>query len=75
MGLALAQVLTAFHACRSLGFICHRALANLCGFTLMLYHESLKDHAKALVVNHGGYWRSSDAEAFAGILQCGCWSH
>ena len=44
-------------------FVCHRALANHCGFTLMLYHESSRDYAKASVANLGRYWPSSDGEA------------
>ena len=62
-GLALAQVTAAFHAGGSLRFVCYRALANHCGFTLMLYQESLRDYAKASVANRGRYWLSSDGEA------------
>ena len=59
----MAQVTATFHASGSLRFVCHRALANHCGFTLMLYHESLRDYAKASVANRGRYWPSSDGEA------------
>ena len=48
-GLPLAHVAHAFHAGRALRFVHHHVLANHCGFTLMLYHESLRDHAKALI--------------------------
>ena len=58
-----AQVTAAFHASGTLQFVCHRALANPCGFMLMLYHESLRDYAKASVVNRGRYWQGSDGEA------------
>ena len=61
-GLALAQVTAAFHTGGSLRFICHCVTANHCGFMLILYHDSLRDHAKASIANRGRYWRRLDGE-------------
>ena len=45
--LPLTRVTFEFHAGRTSQFVRHHVLANHCGFALMLYHESMRDDAKA----------------------------
>ena len=67
-GLPLTHVTTAFHASRTSQFVYHCILGNHCGFTLMLYHESLRDHAKASITKHRKSLQSSVGEALLNLV-------